>query len=260
MTLLSTQKLKQNGTKRIRRSRDTQEIVRFWWTIYRELIVNRRLRGGLSEKNLDLEETFKRKRKEFYAAWGDVTQTTYVAWWKKHREMFIEEAAIQSVANEVTTRSASRLYVSINLKKSHSALLRTLSSYIVTEQKKRGLAQQDRSVADRSKRIGKREAQFRYNERTEIHLPTFRALYNFFRFVYVEVLYKDQADLTGDVMKGQTLLDATKRRYAGKAMPKYLQLNRTATQQQRRSVLRTLRRYVLKLDDLVLRVASGQFP
>lgn len=275
MALMSTQKLKQKGTKRIRRTRDTQEIVRFWWTIYRELVTNRRLLGGLLEtydrmkkgskrRDLDLYTVFmnnreKEKEKGFYAPWGDVTQVTFVAWWKDHRELFIEEPIIQKVPNEGVERAKDRLYVSLNLKKPHYKLLSALRSYILAEQKRLGLCQFDTSAVH-SKRKAKREVKFRYNEDPEIHLPTFRELYRFFTTVYVPVLYSDQADLTGDVMKGKTLLTATRRQFAGKPMPAYLQLSRTATPQQQRSVLKTLRRYVLKLDSLCVRVALGEFP
>ena len=82
--------------KRIRRPRDTKEIVAFWWEIYRALVMNSRLLGGVGGE--DIKDVFKDKRKTFYEPWGDVTnETKFEAWWKLHRDMFIEEAAIQEV-------------------------------------------------------------------------------------------------------------------------------------------------------------------
>lgn len=246
--------------KRIRRPRDTKEIVRFWWEIYRALVTNSRLLGGLITENSsattkapDLDDVFKDKRKTFYGPWGDVTNTTFEAWWKLHRDMFIEEAAIQEVPNERIPRSPTRLYVSINLKKPPSKLISQLTDWIAKRQIKQGLLQS-------SKRKSKREARFRYNERTEIHLPTFRELRRFFKYVYLPELYPPLGKGGGQEMIGMNLWNAARRRYRGKLKPKYLRLGSNVPPRQMTSVLRTLKRYVVRLDDMCRRVASGQFP
>lgn len=259
--------------KRIRRPRDTKEIVAFWWEIYRALVTNSRLLGGLlpttkdpdsktpktiepdskTPKVHDLDDAFKDKRKTFYGPWGDVTNTTFEAWWKLHRDMFIEEAAIQEVPNERISRSPTRLYVSINLKKPPSKLIPQLTDWIVKGQRKQGLLQS-------SKRKSKREARFRYNERTEIHLPTFRELRRFFKYVYLPELYPPRGIGGGQEMIGINLWEAARRRYYGKPKPKYLRLGSDLSPMQRASVLRTLRRYVVRLDDMCRHVAHGVFP
>jgi hypothetical protein len=208
-------------------------------------------------KTLDLRDAFKVKRQTFYEPWGDVINTTFEAWWKLHRDMFIEEASIQEVPNEKISRSTTRLYVSINLKKPPSKLISQLREWIVGRQTKQGLLQS-------SKRKSKREARFRYNERTEIHLPTFREQYRFFKYVYLPELYP-----TGNLqerkgveleMMGMNLWKAALRHYRGKPKPKYLRLGSNLTPVQKTSVLRTLRRYVVRLDDMCRHVAHGQFP
>jgi len=246
--------------KRIRRPRDTKEIVAFWWDIYQALVTNRRLLGGLITENSptttkapDLDDVFEDKRKTFYEPWGDVTNMTFEAWWKFHRDMFIEEGAIQEVPNEKISRSPTRLYVSINLKKPHSKLISQLREWIVKRQKKQGLLQS-------GKRKSKREARFRYNERTEIHLPTFRELHRFFKYVYLPVLYPTGGQGGDQEMIGMNLWKAALRHYSGKPKPKYLRLGSNLTPVQKTSVLRTLRRYVVRLDDMCRHVAYGQFP
>jgi hypothetical protein len=251
--------------KRVRRPRDTKEIVEFWWEIYQALVTNRRLSGVLISENSattttapDLRDVFKDKRKTFYAPWGDVTNASnFEAWWRQHREMFIEEAAIQEVPNEKISRSPTRLYVSINLKKPHTKLTSQLTDWIVKRQAKQGLLQS-------GKRKSRREVQFRYSEETEIHLPTFRELRRFFKYVYLPELYP-----TGNLQKGKgedlemigmNLWKAALRQYRGKPKPKYLRLGNNLTPVQNASVLRTLRRYVVRLDDMCRHVAHGQFP
>jgi hypothetical protein len=237
--------------KRIRRPRDTKEIVAFWWEIYRALVMNSRVLGGVGGE--DIKDAFEDKRKSFYGPWGDVSNSTFEAWWKIHRNMFIEEAAIQEVPNEKISRSPTRLYVSINLKKPHSKLIPQLREWIVARQTKQGLLQS-------GKRKSRRKARFRYNERTEIHLPTFRELHRFFKYVYLPELYPPQGKGGDQEMKGMNLWKAALRHYRGKPRPKYLRLGNNLTPEQKASVLRTLRRYVVRLDDMCRHVAYGQFP
>ena len=246
--------------KRIRRPRDTKEIVTFWWEIYKALVTNPRLLGGLlpttidpTSKGLDLIDTFKVKRQKFYEPWGDVANTTFETWWKLHRHMFIEEAAIQEVPNEKISRSPTHLYVSINLKKPHTKLISQLREWIVKRQTKQELLQI-------GKRKSNREAKFRYNEWKEIHLPTFRDQYRFFKYVYLPVLYPLRGQ-GGDLeMIGMNLWKAALRHYRGKPKPKYLRLGSNLTPVQKASVVRTLRRYVVRLDDMCRHVVHGQFP
>ncbi len=255
---------------RVRRPRDTQEIVAFWWEIYRALVKDSRLVGRFlpttndpdskTPKAIDsttkgpyLDDVFKDKRKTFYEPWGDVTNTTFEAWWKLHREMFIEEAAIQEVPNETITRSPTRLYVSINLNKPHSKLTSQLSEWIVKRQTKQGLLRS-------GKRKSRREARFRYNERTEIHLPTFRELHRFFKYVYLPELVSTGGQGGGQEMKGMNLWKATRRNFSGKLKPKYLRLGSNLTPVQKASVLKNLGRYVERLDDMCRHVANGMFP
>lgn len=246
--------------KRIRRPRDTKEIVEFWWEIYRALVMNTRLLGGLIPEDSaatteapDLNDVFEDKQKTFYAPWGDVTTTTFEAWWKTHRDMFIEEAAIQEVPNETTTRSPTRLYVSINLKKPHSKLIPKLTEWIVERQKKQGLLQS-------GKRKSQREALFKYDEETEIHLPTFREQFRFFKYVYIPELYTGGMRKMDSLGAGRKLWKASLRHYRGKPKPKYLRLGSNLTPVQKASVVRTLRRYVVRLDDMCRHVVHGQFP
>ena len=238
--------------KRIRRPRDTKEIVAFWWEIYRALVMNSRLLGGVGGE--DIKDVFKDKRKTFYEPWGDVTnETKFEAWWKLHRDMFIEKAAIQEVPNEMITRSSTRLYVSINLKKPHSKLTSKLTDWIVERQTKQGLLQD-------GKLKSKREVRFRYNERTQIHLPTFRELHRFFMHVYLPELYPPGGQGGDQEMIGMNLWKKALQHYRGKQKPKYLRLGNNLTPEQKASVLRTLRRYVVRLDDMCRHVAYGQFP
>jgi len=244
--------------KRIRRPRDTKEIVAFWWEIYRALVMNNRILGRLmTPDGPDLRDVFDEKQKTFYDPWGDVINTTFEAWWKLHRHMFIEEAAIQEVPNEKTARSSTRLYVSINLKKSASKLARKLGKWIVERQRKQGLL-------DNGKVKPKREARFRYDEEMQIHLPTFREEYRFFKYVYLPEIYPTGGLPQGKAglseAAGMNLLKAAQRHYRGKPKPKFLKLESGLTPVQKASALRALRRYVLRLDKMCRRVAHGQFP
>ena len=246
-------------TERIRRPRETKEIIAFWWEIYRALVTNKRLLGGLPTANTpDLDDVFKVKRKTYYEPWGDVTNTTFDAWWRLHREKCIEEAAIQEIPNEKIERTPTRLYLSINLKKPKSTLLDKLEEWIVERQTRQGLLKV-------GKRKPKREALIRYNEAMQIHLPTFREQYRFFKYVYLPELYPtgNLQQVTGEMsnVAGMNLWKAAQRYYRGKPKPKYLKLgNSNLTRVQKESALRTLRRYVIRLDDMCRHVAHGQFP
>jgi len=239
--------------KRIRRPRRTKEIVRFWWEIYRELKCNRRLAAGL-----ELEKAIA-DSKEKYLPWGDVTVETFEAWWKSHREMFIEQPSVEEIRDAAFERKPHHLYLAINLEKPPSKLIPPIKERIKRLQKAHGLLRENHK-----RKAKQRQAQFRYNERTEIHLPTFREQYRFFKYVYIPVLYPHGAYHHWGQQKmessggGQKLWKAAVRYYRGKKKPKYLRLSGAPTPTA--TALRNLRRYVQRLNTLCERVASGQFP
>ncbi len=236
--------------KRMRRPRKTKEIVRFWWDIYRELNRNKRLRAELKlDDAMDAHS-------EFYRAWGDVTKPTFEAWWKEHRELFIEAPSVTEVSGAAFERKPNHLYLAINCAKPYSKLVPQIKDRIKRLQKSQTLLLEGR------KRKSKRQAKFRYNEATEIHLPTFREQYRFFKYVYVPERYprgsyrewgKHQMDSLG---AGTKLWRAAAKHYKGKKKPKYLRLSDTPTP----TTLRNLRRYVQRINTLCERVAHGQFP
>lgn len=239
--------------KRIRRPRETKEIVRFWWEIYRELKRNKRLRVGL---NLD---DAMRARSEFYRAWGDVAKPTFEEWWRAHRTLFIEAPSVEEVPGAAFERKQYHLYLAINLQKPPSKLVPQIAERIRRLQKRQAL------LREGCKRKSRRQAQFRYNEATEIHLPTFREQYRFFKYVYIPEFYprtlanygKAKMDSLG---AGRKLWAATMQYYRGKKKPKYLRLYDSLTPTHKQTALRNLRRYVQRLDMLCARVAHGQFP
>lgn len=236
---------------RTHRPRQTKEIIRFWWTIYRELTCNQRMR-----RVLGLEVALRHSRSR-YQAWGTITaQTEFEEWWKEHRTKFIEEPSIQELSDDTIVRKPKHLYVSINLEKSVSRLLAALKGHIQRGQTKQGLE------AIGQKRKFRRQASVRYNERVQIHLPTFREEYRFFKYVYAPLLFGptdswigDEGDAKGAGIK---LWKKTEAYYRGKKKPKFLQgsVNGKPTP----SALRTLRRYVQRLKLLCGRVAFGKFP
>lgn len=231
--------------KRIRRPRQTKEIIRFWWEIYRELVRNRRLVIGL-----ELSAAMRANR-ERYRAWNDVTAVTFEAWWGTHRQLFIEAPSVEELTMTEFTRKPHHLYLAINLAKPPSKLLPHIAERITRLQTKQAL------LRDGHKRKSKRQATVRYNEATEIHLPTFREQYRFFKYVYIPELYPSSLDHLKDSLgAGKKLWNAAATHYKGKKKPKYLQLSATPTP----TALRNLRRYVQRLDLLCARVAAGQFP
>jgi hypothetical protein len=236
--------------QRIRRPRNTREIIRFWWAIYRELQCNRRLVGGLALEKAMADSN------EKYRPWGDLTAETFDAWWKSHREMFIEQPSVEDISKAPFDRKPHHLYLSINLQKPPSKLIPPIMERIKRLQKAHGL------LRENHKRKARRQAQFRYNEGAEIHLPTFREQYRFFKYVYIPVLYprgnyqhwgKQEMESTGG---GQKLWKAAVRYYRGKKKPQYLRLSGAPTP----STLRNLRRYIQRINILCERVAHGQFP
>lgn len=236
--------------KRIRRPRKTKEIIRFWWEIYRELVRNKRLVA-----ELELAEAME-AHKERYRAWGDVTQTTFEAWWVKKRDLFIEQPSVKELSGETIERKPDHLYLAINLKKPYSKLIPKITERITRLQKAKALLQEGK------KRKSKRQAQVCYNDDAEIHLPTFREQFRFFKYVYVPERYprgsyrewgKHQMDSLG---AGTKLWRAAAKHYKGKKKPKYLRLSDTPTP----TALRNLRRYVQRINTLCERVAHGQFP
>lgn len=233
---------------RIRRPRKTKEIICFWWEIYRELVRNKRL---CSERGVT--DTMDECR-ERYRAWGDVTKTTFDAWWKEHRELFIEEPSIQELSGDKIERREKHLYIAVNLTKPCSKLIPQIEERIKRYQEQQGL------LRIGHKRKSKRQAQFRYNEGTEIHLPTFREQYRFFKYVYIPELYTGGVRKMDSLGAGRKLWKAAAKYYRGKKKPKYLRLSGSLTPTQQQTTLRNLRRYVQRLDLLCVRVAHGQFP
>ena len=237
---------------RIRRPRKTKEIIRFWWEIYRELMCNRRLRGGLGVT--DVMDQYADR----YRVWGDVTKTTFEMWWKEHRELFIEEPSVQELSGDKIERKDKHLYLAINLTKTLSKLIPQIQERIKRYQMQQGL------LLGGHKRKSKRQAQFRYNEQTEIHLPTFREQHRFFKNVYIPELYphgsSQQWGKLDSLGAGRKLWQAASKYYRGKKKPKYLRLSGALTPTQQQTALRNLRRYVQRLDLLCERVAHGQFP
>ena len=238
---------------RIRRPRNTKEIICFWWEIYRELVWNTRLCGGLGVTDaMDLY-------RDRYRAWGDVTKTTFEAWWNEHRELFIEEPSVQELSGDKIERREKHLYLAINLTKVPSKLIPQIKERIERHQKQQGLLRVGH------KRKSKRQAQFRYNEQTEIHLPTFREQYRFFKYVYVPEFYPRSSQAQWGKMDyssqgGQKLWKAAEKYYRGKKKPKYLRFSDDLTPTQRQTALRNLRRYVQRINSLCEHVAHGVFP
>ena len=186
-----------------------------------------------------------------YRSWGDVTTVTFEAWWKAHRELFIEASSVEELTHAEFTRKPNHLYLAINLTKPPSKLIPQITERITRLQTKQAL------LRDGHKRKSKRVAECRYNEATEIHLPTFREQYRFFKYVYIPELYPASLDQLKDSLgAGKKLWNAAVKHYKSKKKPKYLRLSATPTP----TTLRNLRRYVQRLDLLVARVAAGQFP
>lgn len=238
---------------RIRRPRKTKEIICFWWEIYRELMWNKRLRVELGVTDaMDAH-------RERYREWGDVTKTTFEVWWNEHRELFIEEPSVQELSGDKIERREKHLYLAINLMKTQDKLIPQIKDRIERYQQQQGL------LRDGHKRKSLRKAQFLYNEKTEIHLPTFREQYRFFKYVYVPEFYPRSSHEQWGKMDfssqgGQKLWKAAAKYYRGKKKPKYLRFSGDLTPTQRQTALRNLRRYIQRINSLCEHVASGQFP
>jgi hypothetical protein len=217
-------------------------------------VCNKRLCGGLGVIDaMDLH-------RDRYRRWGDVTKISFETWWKEHRELFIEEPSVQDLSGDKIERREKHLYLAINLTKPAYKLIPQIQDRITRLQQAGGYLQ------DGHKRKSKRQAQFPYDERTEIHLPTFREQYRFFKYVYIPELYppgsyRDWRDRPMDSLgAGQKLWEATAKYYRGKKKPKYLRFSSDLTPVQRQTALRNLRRYVHRINSLCEHVAHGQFP
>lgn len=241
--------------KRIRRQHRTREIVRFWFEIYQALKCNAYLR-----ETLRLESALQGSEQK-YRLWGNVTGTTeFEQWWKEHRESFIEAPSVQVLTSDKIERKPKHLYLSISLEKAPTKLLAALKGKIQQEQARQGMR------LDGQKQKFRRQAAVRYNEATQIHLPSFREEYRFFRYFYIRQLFGPDAkhewlgDDTDAKYGGIELWKKAADYYQGKKKPKFLKFSKTPTGKQRASALKALRRYIKRLELYCERVASGQFP
>jgi hypothetical protein len=112
----------------------------------------------------------------------------------------------------------------------------------------------------------RRQAAVRYNEATQIHLPSFREQYRFFKYFYIPRLFgpavsREWLGAEKDAKYGGIKLwQKAVAYYRGKKKPKFLKFAKPPMGKQRVSALKALRRYIKRLELYCERVASGQFP
>jgi hypothetical protein len=185
----------------------------------------------------------------FYAPWDMDHASSFDVWWKAHQHLFGEKFAVRALASGEAPHDPTALIVEIPLTKSPTELTKDVSALIV-----KAHAALERKTRKTKKRA---TARYRLTAGSEPKLDHVRTMLNVYREVYLA-----QTSPTGKALKGIKLLDAIRSyRDAAKKKDRNLDwVDRERNEADDNRQLRNARRYIQKVEAIVLNVAKGEFP
>ncbi|GAC1414103.1 MAG: hypothetical protein NVSMB6_16180 [Burkholderiaceae bacterium] len=202
----------------------------------------------LAKKSADKEVIVALRRSaELYEPWGDVSDGSFHAWWKRKGYLFEEQHHVRKLERNELPSDPTALVLEIPLRQSPTKLSRAVKTLIEeawTEQNKQH-GRKNKTVAS---------AKFHLTEGSEPKLRTIRDMLTVYRDVYL----KDTSVVGRDLLKAIELHYKKRKRWDFAKVPMALIL--PGNNADISTPMRNLRRYITKAEKIVLNVANGEFP
>ncbi len=175
--------------------------------------------------------------KDFYEPWGDVLNTKFDDWWKKHDHLFDEPQVIliESLEQRQTDNS---VIVEIPMNRAVSALLVDVKKILEKHTKKKPNYRKRKTVFSKN---------YRMTVGSEPKLKTLKDVLKIYRDVY----------LKNKKLRGQKFHCAVRDYYGARVSNKKIPSSIVVGHE---SSMRNLRRWIQWGDAIVLNVANGEFP
>ena len=215
-------------------SHSRKEVFRLWFEY---------LRVAHNSQRREVQEALERSA-PFYTPWGNVRDIKFDVWWKQKGRLFEQRYVVRRLkAGELPT-DPNALIVEIPLIQSKNDLIKGVLEIITDEFDRLS----EGSVKQKSRKLP--TSQFQLTGGAEPKVEPLRDMLNVYRDVH----------LNNPRLRGKRLLAAVEEYYlGGKREP--LRLPKSGTIGKKMDyVLRNLRRYIEKAEQITLNVAKGEFP
>ena len=206
-----------------------KEIFRLWYEFYR-----------LATKSADPKvQRALLKSKKFYSEW-DFVDEHYDDWWRTHRHLFHDNDLV-SIFNPDDKRSANRIYISIPIDKSYGQIFEEISELIKVELP--------------LKKKGRKEPLSHKYSPTEIQgvkRDSLRIMLDLQKNIF------SKTELKGGKLTDRVIKFFESERYKRKRnrVPMSFAIEGTHIEEAQRNI----RRYRQKAKNLIMNVATGEFP
>jgi hypothetical protein len=195
----------------------------------------------------DVQDALKQSE-SFYAPWGDATKTKFDDWWKEKGYLFEDKYVVRRLKAGEMPIDPDAIIVEIPLTQSPKVLLDRVKKLISES----SATPQQMYVKSKKRPT----SQFQLTAGAEPKLTTVREMLTVYRDVH----------LKNPTLRGKQLLYAIEQHYLGRKQKRFakipdpLRLPRDAKPDKVDYVLRNLRRYIDKAEQVMLNVANGEFP
>ena len=208
--------------------------MRFWWDVYRILLVTPSLRDALG-----LERTWN-ETLTCYKLWGDVVGTRYDDWWKQHRLLFLDEVPpVHEITASHFKRKLNCLYLELDLNRTPTSMFPMIRYLLRTKTKD----------LERGKNKRRVKTEFSFTPEAEIRPSVYEDYVRFLGDVYARNCDKRPIELR----------KIAQDRFKGKRRS-ILSLHLDESHDGSPIAYISITRYLKKVRGLCRAVAQGEFP
>jgi len=217
-----------------------KDLYRIWFEFYKL---------AYKSTNAEVQAAIK-DSKRYYAAWGDVSNLTYDAWWKTHEHLF-SEPTVKVLSDSSERQTNTSLLIEVPLNESSRVLMQRIKDIVDYELKtfsKVSSRKTKRKIFPTKSYIpSKGEGSY-----PEPKIKVLREILTIYKNVYR--LYPN--------LRGRKLLDKTHDYYRSRQLKKDIphSIRNVKTTSEVTLSLRNLRRWITWAQRIELNVARGEFP